>query len=448
MNAPQKRLVAVVGAGPAGIFAARELASANVHVILLNRDIKPGGLAEYGIYPDKLKMKNGLRSQFRQILALPDIEYYGNITVGEKADFSLGQLRETGVQAVLVASGAQGTKWLGLEGEDLVGVYHAKDLVYHYNRLPPFSCRDFYIGRKVAIIGVGNVMMDITRYLISLKNVDEVTAVARRGPAEVKFDRKELESVVASMDLPAFDREVDRVAHIMRQLGQDPEDAKGFVRSALPKAVPTDAPTVFKLHFLASPSRLLDDGRGRVGGLEVEENTLILKDGDVKARGLGARQILDVDMVIFAIGDRVDENLGLPVHWDAYDKNPSPRFPVEGESYEAYDSERQQPIEGIFVAGWSRKASSGLVGVARKDGTNGARAVLGYLSELPPAHPSVLEDIRAIISTLDHPVVYEEALAALEKIELEKAQLLGVDDFKFTSNREMLEVMGLLGVVS
>ncbi len=448
MNAPQKHLVAVVGAGPAGIFAARELANANVHVILLNRDIKPGGLAEYGIYPDKLKMKNGLRSQFRQILAAPDIEFYGNVIVGEKGDFSLQRLRNMGVQAVLVTCGAQGTKWLGLEGEELVGVYHAKDLVYHYNKLPPFSSRHFHIGRKVAIIGVGNVMMDITRYLISLKSVDEVVAVARRGPAEVKFDRKELETVVANMDLPAFEHEVDRVAHLMRELGQDAQQAKGFVRSALAKAVPTDSPTVFRLHFLASPSRLLDDGRGRVGGLEVEENTLVMKDGEVKARGLGTRQILDVDTVIFAIGDRVDEHLGLPVHWDAYDKNPSPRFPVEGESYEAYDSERQQPIEGVFVAGWSRKASSGLVGVARKDGTNGARAVLEYLSELPPAHPSALENIRAAISTLDHPVVNEEALAALEKVELEKAQLLGVDDFKFSSNRDMLEVMGLLGVVS
>jgi ferredoxin--NADP+ reductase len=200
------------------------------------------------------------------------------------------------------------------------------------------------------------------------------------------------------------------------------------------------------MHFLASPTRILDDGTGRVGGLEVEENTLVLKNGEVKARGLGTRHVLDVDTVIFAIGDRVDETLGLPVHWDAYDKNPSPRFPVEGESYEAYDSERNLPIEGIFVAGWSRNASSGLVGVARKDGTNGARAILQYLRELPPADLSILNEIRAAIYSLDHPVVDEEALAVLEKIEQERAQFLGVEEFKFSSNREMLEAMGLLPV--
>ena len=70
-----KHLVVVVGAGPAGLFAARQLASTGVRVALLNRDIKPGGLAEYGIYPDKLKMKEGLRRQFRDILAMPEISY-------------------------------------------------------------------------------------------------------------------------------------------------------------------------------------------------------------------------------------------------------------------------------------------------------------------------------------------------------------------------------------
>lgn len=448
MNAPHPHLVAVVGAGPAGLFAARELASQNVHVVLFNRDIKPGGLAEYGIYPEKLKMKNGLRSQFRQILAEPNVEYYGNITIGTKGDFTLNHLRQMGFQAILVASGAQGTKWLGLEGETLQGVYHAKDLVYHYNKLPPFSSRPFLIGRKVAIIGVGNVMMDVARYLISLKTVDEVVAVARRGPAEVKFDKKELEAVVANLDINAFDREVDRVAHIMRDLGQDPEQAKDFVHSVVTKGAPTDSPTVFRLYFLASPTRILDDGEGRVGGLELEENTLVLKNGEVKARGLGTHHRLDVDTVIFAIGDRVDESLGLPVHWDAYDKNPSPRFPVEGESYEAFDSERNLPIEGIFVAGWSRKASSGLVGTARKDGTNGARAILQYLREQPPADPALINEIRAAIRSINHPVVDEEALAVLEKVEQARAQSLGVEEFKFCSNREMLEAMGLLEVAS
>ena len=111
--------VAVIGAGPAGLFGARELANLGARVVLFNRDLKPGGLAEYGIYPNKHTMKNGLRKQFKQVLDVPNITYYGNVTIGENADLTLDDLRALGFQAMLVTAGAQGTKWLGLPGEDL-----------------------------------------------------------------------------------------------------------------------------------------------------------------------------------------------------------------------------------------------------------------------------------------------------------------------------------------
>ena len=114
--------------------------------------------------------------------------------------FPWTDLRNAGFQALLVTVGAQSTKRLGIPGEDLTGVYHAKDIVYHYNLLPPFSESTYQIGKRVAVVGVGNVMMDITRWLIEDQGVEEVIAVARRGPAEVKFDRKELESVVGYLD--------------------------------------------------------------------------------------------------------------------------------------------------------------------------------------------------------------------------------------------------------
>src|SRR5215510_10274276 len=139
--------VAVIGAGPAGIFGARELANAGARVALFNRDIKPGGLAEYGIYLNKYTMKNGLRKQFSGSLTLPNLDYYGNITVGTNGDLTLDDLRALGFQAILVTVGAQGTKWLGLPGEELEGVYHAKDVVYFYNKLPPYSQKKFRFGK-------------------------------------------------------------------------------------------------------------------------------------------------------------------------------------------------------------------------------------------------------------------------------------------------------------
>jgi ferredoxin/flavodoxin---NADP+ reductase len=435
-------LVAVVGAGPAGLFAARQLAMEGVHVILFNRDIKPGGLAEYGIYPDKHKMKEGLRAQFRQILDHSGIEYYGNVTIGENGDIRLEELCKLGFDAVLVTAGAQGTKWLGLPGEDLTGVYHAKDLVYHYNRLPPFSQHQFTIGRRVAVVGAGNVMLDITHFLIEQKKVDEVIAIARRGPAEAKYDRKELETVAAHIDLPALQAEFERVTPLMLSLSQDPVQPMALVQAALQKAVRLDSPSRFTLQFLSSPTRILGNENGRVVGLEVEDNTLVLTpSGETKARGLGTRRMLDVDTVIFAIGDRVDDSFGLPVKGNEYYKDPQPRFPIEGNSYEVFDPQNNCRMETIFLAGWARQASTGLVGIARKDGTNGVRAVLQYLQSRPPAVEIDLEPLRWRLEKLDKPVIRRRDLLRLQEIEQKHAQELGLPEFKFVSNEEMLEAI-------
>ena len=441
-----KYVVAVIGAGPAGLFGARELASQGAHVLLFNRDVKPGGLAEYGIYHTKHKMKEGLRKQFRQILQNPNVDYYGNITIGKQGDLALDDLKDAGVQALLVTVGAQGTKWLGLPGEELSkGVYHAKDIVYHYNKLPPFSQKNFHIGQRVALVGAGNVMLDIARWLIRDLKVDEVIAVVRRGPAEVKFDKKEMESVVANLDLKALDEEVARVAPVMEAIGQDVQAAKDFILSALPKAYEPVSESRLRFDFLASPVRILGDANGQVQALEVEETRLIPSNGDTKARGTGIKRTLDVDTVIFCIGDKVDESFGLPVQWNEFVKNPNPSYPVNGISHEVFDDQTGQPIQGVFVAGWSREASSGLVGVARKDGESGAQATLQYLSMLPELDnpTAVLEKVYKLLQKLDKPIVTKENIACLEAVEQAEAVRRNLEEFKFSTNQEMLAVMGI-----
>lgn len=433
-----KHLVAVVGAGPAGLFAARELAKADIHVVLFNRDIKPGGLAEYGIYPEKHKMKEVLRSQFQPILEMDCVEYYGNVLIGNHGDIRLDQLRQLGFQAILISAGAQGTKLLGLPGEDLKGVYHAKDLVYHYNRLPPYSQEKFEIGRHAAIVGVGNVMTDIARYLIEVKHVDEVTAIARRGPNEIKFARKELEHVAGNLDLKSVDAEIERAVPLMTSLGQDPDYPKSFIHAVYEKAVHTGSKTLMTMRFLLSPTRILGDEDGRVRALEVEENTLIREGSEIKARGTGRLHTINMDTVIFAIGDQVDKDLGLPIKQFEFAKNPDPRFPIEGVSYEAFDPEIGKPIDGVFMAGWARNASTGLVGIARKDGTNAALAMIQYLQNKPEVKESLQPKIRELLHDLDKPVVTRQDLRRLEEIEYEHAEQLELEEFKFATNEEML----------
>jgi ferredoxin--NADP+ reductase len=443
-------LVAVIGAGPAGLFASRLLAMSDVHVVLLNRDILPGGLAEYGIYFDKYKMKEGLRRQFQQILELPAIDYYGNVKIGETGNFRVSDLRAMGFQALLVTVGAQGTKWLGLPGENLIGVYHAKDIVFHYNLLPPISTQDFHIGKRVALIGAGNVMLDMAHWLIRELKVDEVIAVVRRGPNEVKFSKEELKIVVHNLDLAKLFADIERTRPIAASVDQNVDEAKDYILAALPKGLEPVSKTHFFLEFMASPSRILGNGKGFVNGLEVEDTTLICTEGEVQAKRLGTKRVLNVDTVIFCIGDKVDESFGLPVRNNGFVKNPNPLNPMDGLSFEAFDPDLNRPIDRVFVAGWSREASSGLVGVARKDGENGARAVLDYLQTVPQlVDPKfILDDFTARLGKLITPVITKTDLERLYEATQAEAEKLGLPDYKFATNDEMLAVMGLKNPIS
>ncbi len=423
-------MIAVVGAGPAGLFGARELANQGAHVALFNRDVKPGGLAEYGIFPTKHIMKEGLRRQFRQVMENPNIDYFGNLSVGTQGDLSLEDLRALGFDAILVTAGAQGTKWLGLPGEELQGVYHAKDVVYYYNQLPPYAQKEFRFGRRCAVVGAGNVMVDIAHYLIRHQKVEEVIAIVRRGPAEVKFDKKEMEHVIANLDLAALDAELERVGPVMQAVGQDPAHARTAILEALPKADPKLSDTRFRFEFLASPLRMLGDEQGCLTQIEVEDNLLVQKDGDTKAKGTGGKRLIDVETVVFAIGDKVDELFGLPVEWNEFVKTPAPKHPIEGISYESN-------IEGVFVGGWSRQASHGLVGYARKDGISAARAVLQYLHMRTPGGAS-REALLQRVSAIPKHVVSRQDIKLLEAAEAAEAARRGLEEFKFATNEEML----------
>jgi ferredoxin--NADP+ reductase len=446
-DTPHKNLVAVIGAGPSGLFAARQLAASGARVFLFNRDIKIGGLAEYGIYYSKYKMKEGLRRQFRQILEMPEIEYFGNMLIGQDTGLSLDDLRGLGFQAILVTVGAQGTKWLKLPGEHLKGVYHAKDLVYHYNALPPFSTQYYPVASRVALVGVGNVMLDIAHWTIRDLKVDEVIAVARRGPAEVKFTRKELETVARNLDLQALDQEIERVSPVMQSVGQDIQAARDYFLAALPKAPPPVSDTRFRFEFLASPTRVIGDEDGQVAGLEVEDTTLVQGSGGTRTQSLGTRRVIPADMVVFCIGDRVDETFGLPVEGTEFVKNPNPRFPMDGFSYECFDPLKGEPVAGMFVAGWARQASSGLVGMARKDGENGADAVLAYLNSLPASPAADIEQVsqklQRLVRRTGRPLVRKEHIYKLDELEKAESRRLEVEDYKMKTEHEMLVALGL-----
>ena len=156
--------------------------------------------------------------------------------------------------------------------------------------------------------------------------------------------------------------------------------------------------------------------------------------------------MIEADTVIFCIGDRVSAKFGLPLdRWQEYAKNPEPQFPVDGISFEAYNEAKQTPVEGVFLAGWAREASSGLVGTAKKDGEKGASAMLEYLETIPenPNPTQPIEDLESYLAGVPGPVVRKADYLRLAEIEEARAEELGVEMYKFTTNEEMFAAMGL-----
>jgi len=436
------KTVFVIGAGPAGMFAAQKIAQGGHEVIILNRDIKPGGLAEYGIYPTKDKMKIGLRKQFAKVLSLPNVHYFGHVPVSGQSAVSIDELRQFSPAAIVFAVGAQGTKKLGLPGETAGGVYAAKDFVYHYNLLPPFTAQNFSTGKRVAIIGMGNVMVDIARWLLldaPKKTAEEVIVVARRGPFEAKFDQKEFAYVEPFLDREAFDAELKRIQPQIEGVGQDlaklPEET--FPILAKPAQPVTGARLRFR--FLCSPHEIRSGAEGRIEKLTVVENVLQQRDGSITCKATQKTENLDVDTMIFAIGDVADPALGLPYHRDAYVTNPNVgEDPKSAPSYELFDPKSGAVMPGMYAVGWARKASDGLVGIARHDAEVGAGHVLKYLETAADSGDSMVQRVRSHIESKGVRVTDKSDLELLGKAEDLIAQERKISWFKFAEDEAML----------
>ena len=445
MSAAQTHVIIVAGAGPAGMAVASSLSKAGHEVIILNRDIKFGGLAEYGIFPSKLRLRGGLKKQYWELLEQPNVHYLGNVSIGNGRDLTVEDVRGLGAGAVIFSIGAQGTKAIGVEGDSAKGVFHAKDVVYHFNRLPGFGDRPFEMGRHVAVIGAGDVMVDISHWLIRYKKVDRVTAVVRRGPVERKYNPKEIRAVCANMDLDGIKKEFERITDRMAAVGQRADGVLKGLMDEFTKCEPKASDAAMGFRFLASPKRVLVDSHNRVRGLEMEDNKLDPKGEDTVAVGLKQYYEFPCDAVVFAVGDTVDQTVGLPYKSGIFVTNPNKTGNDPDDAlFQAYDESTGNVVDGVFLAGWARKASEGLVGVAKRDGDWCAEVVGRYLATKSAGSQAkvVLDKLHELLKARHSRPVDVKGLRALEAAE--KTHAGGSDsigEFKFAANQDMLSLI-------
>jgi ferredoxin--NADP+ reductase len=250
-------------------------------------------------------------------------------------------------------------------------------------------------------------------------------------------------NVEAHLDRGEFVQELDRVKARCEACDQDVSVEKigegtfpGLLKDNLVQASPK-----LTFRFLCSPKEIIVGPDGRITQLVVTENDLVQRaDGTTGAKATTKTTVLDVDTLIFAIGDKQDPGLGLPMGPDGYATTPNTES-TSDPVYEMWDPQTAKPLDGTYVTGWARRASTGLVGIARHDGENAAAKVIEYLKTVPENRSLNPFEIEALLESKGLQPVNKSDLLTLGKVEEREAKARNLVSFKYSDNSEMLEAI-------
>jgi ferredoxin--NADP+ reductase len=382
--------VAVIGAGPAGIYAADILTKSDpeITVDIFDRLPTPYGLIRYGVAPDHPRIKQIIVA-LHQVMENPRIAFFGNVAVG--TDVKIDELRQF-YDALIVATGAERDKVLDVPGVELPGSYGAADFVAFYDAHPDRDrVWDLSGVQSVAVLGVGNVALDVARILartadellytelpdhvyaaLKASTVTDIHMFARRGPAQAKFTPVELRDIDRSPNVQAvvspegmeFDEGSEKALAGSKSLRMVVD-----VLSEWALREPTDDPKRRRIHihFLENPVEILGSESG-VTALRTERQELV---GDGSVHGTGVFTDWDVQAVYRAVGYRSEPMDDLP--WDT-SANVLPN--TAGRVY-GPDGET---LPGIYATGWVKRGPVGLIGHTKSDA---AETVANLLADAP-----------------------------------------------------------------
>jgi ferredoxin--NADP+ reductase len=436
--------VAVIGAGPSGLYAAAALLASGepVSVEVLDRLPAPYGLVRYGVAPDHVKMKSVIR-----VLQRPfdpaHVEFLGGVRVGE-GGIPLDELR-THFHAIVHATGSAVDRDLGVPGEELAGSLGSGAFVSWYCGHPDATELDPPLDHPgVAVVGAGNVALDVARVLAKTADemaetdvpdpvldalrgsgVRDIHVLIRRGPQHVRFTPAELHQIgdLAHADVLVHDD------GLLAAGVEEPEERRQKQNLAMLTEwagnAAGEAPRRVHLRFLRTPVRLLGEG-GRVSGVVVERNEIT---ADGRVRGTGELETLDVGLVVRAIGYAGEPIPGLP--FDAATGT------VPNEAGRVVDG--GEPVPGAYVTGWIKRGPTGVIGTNKGDATETVKAVLEDLPGLPaPAHPEP-EALRASLAAHGVRPVDWTAWLRLDAEEVRRGGQRGAERVKVAELADMLD---------
>jgi ferredoxin--NADP+ reductase len=397
--------IAVVGAGPSGIYTVDALvkAGADVSVDLFERMPAPFGLIRYGVAPDHPRIK-GIVGALHRVLDKPGVRLFGNVDYG--ADVKLDELRQF-YDAVVFSTGAAADRPLDIPGIGLDGSFGAADFVSWYDGHPDVARTWPLTARSVAVVGAGNVALDVARVLaksagemlvteipdnvysgLAASAVTDVHVFGRRGPAQAKFTPLELReldhspTVEVVVDPEDIDFDAGSLAAIRASKQVD------MVVKTLQEWAIRDVgtrPRRLHLHFFHSPAAVLG-ACGRVTGLRTERTELT---GDGTVRGTGVFHDWDVQAVYRAVGYLSTHLADLPFD------HVTGTVPHSGGRVLGLDDAL---LPGVYVSGWIKRGPIGLIGHTKGCSSE---TVESLLADAPTLRPAVQPDPAAVVSYLN-----------------------------------------------
>ncbi|AWB88306.1 FAD-dependent oxidoreductase [Salinibacterium hongtaonis] len=402
-----KLRLAIVGAGPAGIYAADIILKAekqfDVSIDLFDHLPAPYGLVRYGVAPDHPRIK-GIINALRDVLDRGDIRLFGNVRYG--VDLTLDDLKQH-YNAVIFSTGAVQDAPLDIPGIDLPRSYGAAEFVNWYDGHPDFPREWPLETESVAVIGNGNVALDVARMLakhaddllvteipdnvyqgLKASKVTDVHVFGRRGPAQVKFTPLELRELgeLRDVDIIVYDEDFidDEASKMAIETNKQIMVLNRVLNSWRERPV-GEASRRLHLHFWAKPLEVLGDEQSGVQGLRYERTE---PDGQGGVRGTGEIRELPIQGLYRAVG-----YFGSPLDGIPFDERRGVIPNREGQVIDDND----EPVRGVFATGWIKRGPVGLIGHTKSDAMETVSHVINSQSDWwTPEHP----DPRAIVELL------------------------------------------------
>lgn len=442
--------VAIVGSGPAGFFAADHLLKnkeLNIEIDMYDKLPTPFGLVRSGVAPDHQKIKT-VTKVYDKIAANPKFRFYGLIEYGKH--ITLDDLKQHYHQ-VLFATGAQTDRRMNIPGEDLNRSHTATEFVAWYNSHPDFADLEFDLsGEKIAIIGMGNVAVDVARILCRSEeelsktdiagyafkklvnsNVKEVFMIGRRGPAQAAFTNPELKELgnldIADCIILKEESQLDDLT--TQYLSDNPErsiERKVEMISEYSNHTKTKEKSL-TIRFLLSPTEIIPDEVGNVKAIKLVKNTLLKSDdGSLRPKATEENEILEVDMVFRSIG---------------YQGIPLPEIPfkeswgiIPNKNGRITDISEENTLTGLYCTGWIKRGPTGVIGTNKTDSAETVALMIEDINNNNTFQPENTESekIEALIKERNPEYIDYEDWLKIDSEEIARGEKVGRPRVKFT----------------